>query len=254
MNKFKLQLKRISRTLVTTSMLCIVMMSHAVCPFNPDGAGNTSGTATTDGLLFVRYALNMTSGAMLGANATQGAATPATIAAYIADPVNKAALDIDGDGKFSINDATTIARYMFGIRGDVLAAGLTPVEFAKRYGGRALQSYIDNGCTGLNDLPDPRVQSWNAMNAALVSGNITTAKTYLTTDADLTLGASMMQLNTQFPGIVSSYSPLIPGVVRADYAEYWVSRPLAGSTTGERSLFVVIFLLSPDGTWRIDSM
>lgn len=230
------------------------LQAQAACPFSPDGAGSTSGTATTDGLLFIRYALGLTAGPALGANATQGGALPAAIASYIADPTNNVALDIDGDGKFSANDAMTIARYLFGFRGDALATGLPTVEFASRYGGPALQTYIDNGCTGLNDLPDPRIQTWTAMNTALVAGNIASAKTYLTVGAQDTVGGSMTQLNAQFPGIVSSYSPLVPGIVRADYAEYWVSRAVPGSVTGERSLFIVIFLLSPDGIWRIDSM
>lgn len=242
------------RALLTCALLLVSVDASAACPFSPDGAGAVGGTATTDGLLFIRYALGLTSGAALGANATQGGALPAAIASYIADPTNNAALDIDGDGKFSANDAMAIARYLFGFRGDALATGLPAVEFASRYGGPALQTYIDNGCTGLNDLPDPRVVVWNAMNAALVAGNAAQAKTYLTPNGLANHGAPMDSLLGQMSSIVSSYSTLVPKAVSGDYAEYLVSRPVPGSVTGDKQLYFVIFLQAPGGIWLIDSM
>ncbi len=242
------------RGLLACAALLVSVDASAVCPFSPDGAGAVGGTATTDGLLFIRYALGLTSGAALGANATQGGALPAAIASYIADPTNHAALDIDGDGKFSANDAMAIARYLFGFRGDALATGLPAVEFASRYGGPALQTYIDNGCTGLNDLPDPRVVVWNAMNTALVAGNAAQAKAYLTPNGLSNHGAPMDSLLPQMSSIVGSYGALVARVVNGDYAEYLVTRPLPGSSTGERQTFFVTFLQGPDGTWLIDSL
>ncbi len=248
---------RISLARAAALTLIVAFMSnitHAVCPFNADQQGIAGGTATSDGLLFIRYALGLTSGAALGANATQGGALPAAIAGYIANPTNNAAIDIDGDGKFSNGDALVIARYLFGFRGDTLAAGVAPVEFAKRYGGRALQAYIDNGCTGLNDLPDPRVQTWNAMNSALVAGNVTNAKTYLTPNGATTVGGAMDALIAGMPAIVATYSELIPKNVSENYAEYLVVRPVPGSASGEKSLHFVIFIRMLDGSWKVDSM
>jgi hypothetical protein len=250
----KRPLRFLAVALVASGLWTLNGVAHAACPFNPDGAGNSAGTATTDGLLFIRYALGVTAGAGLGANATQGAALPVAIASYIADPINNAAIDIDGDGKFSPSDAMVIARYLFGFRGNALAVGVPTVEFAKRYGGPSQQTYIDNGCTGLNDLPDPRVTVWNAMNAALVAGNAATAKTYLTPNGAATAGAAMDALIAGMPTIVGSYSELIAKNVSENYAEYLVVRPVTGSATGEQSLYFVIFVRMPDGTWKIDSL
>jgi hypothetical protein len=228
--------------------------THAACPFNADGAGATSGTATTDGLLFLRHALGVTAGPALGANATQGSAAPATIASYIADPANKLLLDIDGDGDFTLLDSMFIARYLFGFRGDALTAGLPNADFAKRYGGLAMQTYIDNGCTGLNDLPDPRVTAWNAMNAALAAGNAASAKVFLTPNGLTNHGPAMDALLSQMSSIVGSYSPLIAKTISGEYAEYIVTRPLPGSATGEKIASFIIFLQAPSGAWLIDSM
>jgi hypothetical protein len=226
----------------------------ANCPFNVDqSSAANSRRATTDGLIFVRYALGLPSTTPVVANATENAAlTSAQVAAHMA--TNAAALDIDGDGKFSTFDAQIIARYLVGFRGTTLAAGLNENEFAKRYGGTELQSYIETGCNPGAPSTDPRIIVWNAMNTAMLANNPTTANTYLTEGAKLTVGASLTQLAPTYTAIYNSYSPLIPGVVRGDYAEYWVSRPVLGSTTGERNLFVVIFLQLQDGSWKIDSM
>jgi hypothetical protein len=240
--------------LVAGGLCTLSSAAHAACPFNPDGAGNAAGTATADGLLFIRYALGVTAGVGLGANATQGTALPAAIASYIADPANNAAIDIDGDGKFSPSDAMVIARYLFGFRGNALAVGVPAVEFAKRYGGPSQQTYIDNGCTGLNDLPDPRVTVWNAMNAALVAGNAAQAKTYLTPNGLVNHGQPIDSLLAQMATITASYGSLVARVVSGDYAEYFLTRPIPGSITGEKQVFFVTFLQSPDGTWLIDAM
>lgn len=228
--------------------------ADAACPFNPDGAGGASGTATADGLLFIRYALGLTSGQPLGGNAIQGSVLPAAVAAYIADPTNNAAIDIDGDGKFSPSDAMVIARYLLGFRGNALAVGVPTVEFAKRYGGPSQQTYIDNGCTGINDLSDERIVVWNAMNAALIAGNAAQAKSYLTELGVANHGSVIDSLLNQMPAIVASYSPLVAKEVNSDFAEYVVSRPVQGSSTGERTLHFIAFLRMADGNWRIDSM
>jgi hypothetical protein len=226
----------------------------ALCPFNIDQSSTANSTrATTDGLLFLRYALGLPSTTPPVANATENSSlTSAQVATFI--DANKTALDIDGDGKFTIFDAQVIARYITGFRGERLSAGLTTFDFGSRYGGAALQTYIDNGCTGLNDLPDPRVAVWNAMNTALVGGNTGLAKTYLTPNGLANHGPPIDSLTSQMPQIVASYSPLVASLVEDDYAEYIVARPVPGSTTGELQVFIVVFMRAPNGSWLIDAM
>ena len=244
-------------TFFTFAVSVLSVSAHAVCPFNADAQGTVSGTATTDGLLFIRYALGITSGTALGANATQGGTPPADIANYIANPTNAAALDIDGDGKFTPFDAQIIARYLMGFRSDSLSRGLLPPEFAKRFGANSFQSFIESGCTGASDAPDPRIAIWNAMNAQLALGTaagVTAARVYLTDTAVDNIGPVLSALISDHAAIVASYSVLLPRVVGTDYAEYWVSRPIVGGVAGEREIFIVTFLRSFDGVWRIDSM
>ncbi len=229
-------------------------LAQAVCPFNVDqSSAANSLRATTDGLLFIRYALGLpsTTPPVTGATET-GSLTPTQIGDFVAN--NKTALDIDGDGKFTIFDAQVIARYITGFRGERLSAGLTTFDFGSRYGGAALQTYIDNGCTGLNDLPDPRIAVWNAMNTALVGGNTALAKTYLTPNGLANHGPPIDSLTSQMPQIVASYSPLVASLVEDDYAEYIVARPVPGSTTGELQVFIVVFMRAPNGSWLIDAM
>ncbi len=238
---------------VITSFL-YATTGQAMCPFNIDQSSAVNSTrATTDGLLFIRYALGLPATAPPVANATESPSlTPTQVAQFIEN--NKTALDLDGDGKFTIFDTQVIARYVTGFRGDRLSAGLTTFDFGSRYGGAALQTYIDNGCTGLNDLPDPRVAVRNAMNAALVGGNNALAKTYLTPNGLANHGSPIDSLTSRMPQIVASYSPLAASLVEDDYAEYVVSRPIPGSTTGELQVFIVVFLRDPNGVWLIDAM
>jgi hypothetical protein len=227
----------------------------ANCPFNVDqSSAANSRRATTDGLIFIRYALNLPSVNPPVTSATENATlTSAQVATHMA--TNAAALDIDGDGKFTTFDAQIIARYLVGFRGTTLAGDLAAPEFAKRFGSAAFQQYIDSGCNSANDPSDPRIAVWNAMNAKLALGTTTginDAKVYMTDTAVDNYTAALTSIVGDLPAIVASYSPIIPRIVSGDYAEYWVSRPLAGSATGEREIFTVVFLRMGDGGWRVE--
>jgi hypothetical protein len=239
-----------------TTVICASAV-HAVCPFNVDQSSAANSTrATTDGLLFLRYALGLPATTPPITSATENASLTSTQVGTFID-TNKTALDIDGDTKFTIFDAQIIARYLFGFRGERLSDGLTPFDFGARYGGMALQTYIDNGCTGTNDAADPRIAAWNAMNAQLALGTtagIDAAKAYLTDTGIDNLVPVFVALRTELSAIIASYSQIIPRTVSSEFAEYWVSRPLPGSTTGEREIFTITFLRMFDGSWRVDTM
>lgn len=229
----------------------------ANCPFNVDQSSTAnSRRATTDGLIFIRYALNLPNTLPTVAGATENAAlVSAQVAAHMS--ANAATLDIDGDGKFTTFDAQIIARYLLGFRNTSLVGASIPEDFPKRSGAQALQNFIETGCTGTSDAPDPRVLAWNAMNAQLALGTaagIDTAKAYMTDTAVGNYTAALTAIIADLAAVVASYSPIIPRQVGSDYAEYWVSRPLAGSVTGERLIHVVTFLRTFDGSWRVDSM
>lgn len=228
----------------------------ADCPFNIDQSAADTRRGTTDGLLFIRYALSLPSASPSATNATENAAlTSAQIDAHMSAHAN--ALDIDGDGAFTRFDAQIIARYLLGFRGTALAGDLDAPKFAKRYGSAAFQQYIDSGCNSANDPADPRMAVWNAMNAQLALGTsagIDQAKTYMTDTAVDSYTPALATIVADLPAIVASYSPIIPRMISGDYAEYWVSRPLLGSGTGERLVHIVTFIRTLDGNWRVDAM
>ena len=248
-------------TVFTAICAALALESHAQsaanCPFNIDGSRATnSRRATTDGLIFIRYALGITTSPNLPTGATE---TPSLTAAQIASLIttNKAALDIDGDGYFTPFDAQVIARYLLGYRNSNLAGDLTAPDFAKRFGSKALQDFIESGCNPASDPTDPRITAWTAMNAQLALGTlagVAAAKAYLTDSAVDNLGPVFTALTAEHAAIIASYSTLVPRQVSSDYAEYWVSRPLIGGAAGARDVFTVTFVRTFDGSWRIDSM
>ena len=170
------------RTLIVATVLVAATAASAVCPFKPDTRGLPGGTATTDGLLFLRYAL--------GANATQSGTLPATVAAYIA--ANKTALDMDGDTLFTAFDAQIIARYLFGFRNDALTNGLATMPSVKRFGSLALKNYIDAGCTGATDK-DQQAVIFGYLNLAHNSA----AQSY---NAGYSMYIAAWPLLTKYPG------------------------------------------------------
>jgi hypothetical protein len=231
--------------------------SAADCPFNVDqSSAANSRRATTDGLIFIRYALNLPSTTPPVGGATENPSlTSAQVTAHMS--TNAAALDIDGDGRFTAFDAQIIARYLLGFRGGALLGTLEQPDFAKRYGVSALASYIDGGCNPANDPIDPRIAVWNAMNAQLALGTVAGidgAKQYMTDTAVANYTDMLTAMVSTLPAVVASYSVIIPRQVGSDYAEYWVSRPLVGGTVGERLVHPITFVKTSDGSWRIDGM
>ncbi len=232
-------------------------LASAVCPFNIDQSSAANSTrATTDGLLFLRYALGLPAVTPSVANATENASlTPAQVGTFVATNLNQ--LDIDGDGRFTIFDAQVIARYLMGFRGAPLTNGLSQLDFSARYGSAALQTFIDNGCTGINDLADPRVAVWNAMNTQLALGTtdgVNSATQYMTETAVDKYTLALAAIKSDLPAAIASYSQIVPRIVGSDYAEYWFSRPLLGGAPSDRLIYPVTFLRVSDGSWRVDAM
>ena len=227
--------------------------SHAVCLFDADKHGAATGTATTDGLLLLRT-LRGLSGPARSTNAVHPGATDGDVANYL--QATGLGLDIDGDGVISEVDIFVVTRHLLGFRGDALIGGLTIPTLATRKTSAELQNFLDNGCVeGPN--PNVGVLVWNAMNLELARGTaagITAAQQYMTDTAVENYSAALNSIAADLPTLISSYSPLVPRVVERDYADYWLSVPVIGSSSGQRLVHLVTFLRMPDGTWRVDAM
>lgn len=233
--------------------LFCALAQHAValCPFHAGPGGAISGTATTDGLLFLRFSQGFVGPEAVVGAAPSGSAAP-DVLAFIQK--NGAALDVDGDHFITEFDMMVITRYLFGFKGEALVVDLPTRANATRVGGAAIQAFIDGGCPTSND---PLIQIWAAMTAQLAKGThagITAAMQYMTDTAKQNYSAALLAIQGDLPVLAYSFSELLPLTVGDGYAQYWVSVPVDGSTTEEYSVHLVTFLRAHDGTWLIDSM
>jgi hypothetical protein len=91
---------------------------------------------------------------------------------------------------------------------------------------------------------------WTGMNTALVSGDTSTAATFLTRRARDYYGPAWNVMLPHMFSIIESYSPLRGFTVGPDVAEYWLTRTIQG----ESRLFFVYFVRDVDGVWRLEAM
>jgi uncharacterized protein (DUF1800 family) len=115
---------------------------QTACPFNVDNSPTGTGAADAlrDGTVLVRYALNIT-GTPLVAGTGLNAATVTSVIQN-----NVAKLDVNGNGAFDIEDATVIARVLFGFAQGSINNGVSPSEFRTRVTDKAIKTFIDSGC------------------------------------------------------------------------------------------------------------
>ena len=224
----------------------------ALCPFHVGPSGAISGTATTDGLLFLRFSQGFVGPEAVVGAAPSGSAAP-DVLAFIQK--NGAALNVDGDQFITEFDMMVITRYLFGFRGEALVVDLPTSANATRVGGAAIQAFIDGGCVAVS--ADPRINVWNAMNAKLALGTpagIEAAKQYMTPTAVENYGTALLLIASNLFPLIASYSPLVPMSAEGDYAHYLVGVPVPGSLNGEYQVHVITFLKMDDGSWRVDTM
>jgi hypothetical protein len=91
---------------------------------------------------------------------------------------------------------------------------------------------------------------WSGMNDALAAGNKDAAMRYLNGEAQVKYGPVFDALLPNMPAIVASYSPLEQLSLTANVAEYAITR-MDGAT---KRLYLIYFMRSADGVWRIDGM
>ncbi len=123
-------------------VLSVIGMGNALaqCPFAISGVA-TNPSLPSDGLLFIRAALQLTGPSLTAGTST--ALNDTQITAAITS--NSARLDINGSGGFDINDASIIARYLAGFRDSALIPNGAGAG-ATRTLASEIQVYIANGC------------------------------------------------------------------------------------------------------------
>jgi acetyl esterase/lipase len=179
-------------------LLLALPTQAAVCPFNVAGQSNAS--LLSDGLLLSRQAANVPSDTLVANTGTQLAA--ATVSASIV--ANSLSLDINNNGRFDIDDALLITRYLAGFRGDALQASATD---AQRMSGDDVLAYINGGC-----VPPP--QSCPALGASISDfvangGIVPTCAPSGPVEIAYATGGSNFLLDLYTPGTGSGPFPLV---------------------------------------------
>jgi acetyl esterase/lipase len=137
-------------------LVCVftaVQADAAECPFNASGLPNAS--FLSDGLLLSRATANAQDDGLV-ANTGTGLAAASINAAISA---NTFALDINNNGRFDIDDALIITRYLAGFRGSALQSLAAD---ATRVSGDDVLAYISGGC-----VPTTPTQSCPAFGASV---------------------------------------------------------------------------------------
>jgi hypothetical protein len=149
-------------SLTTITFLCLIASPFAVatCPFNLTGG---APRLTVDGVLLTRYTLSIRDTA-LSSGVTAAGGLPANIGSIIANTA--APLDLDGDGRFTTNDALITARTLAGFSGVDLINGLTFTQNAQRKTVTAIASFISAGCP---------VSTLNVFRTGAGSGTVTSS-------------------------------------------------------------------------------
>jgi hypothetical protein len=93
--------------------------ADAACPFSIAGLTNAGNAVMlADGLLFFRGA-GVAQGTAITANSGTAVTADAVLNSIAA---NEAALDMNANGRFDLDDAAIVVRYLAGFRGTSLAA------------------------------------------------------------------------------------------------------------------------------------
>ena len=117
--------------------------------------------------------------------------------------------------------------------------------------GRSDTQQIAIAVTDL-DEEDTRFNAiWDAMNGAMLRGDVEAAKGYLTSGARKRYGPVLATLQPVYRSIYDSFSPLMRSRVDDGLAEYALVRPDA---RGVRQVYLIYFVQDTDGVWRLDSM
>lgn len=141
-----MQLRKILQPLVIACSFTAAATSQAACPFNIAGTGAISDPASfdamRDGVLLVRYAQGLRGAALV--NGT-GISDFTTVQNNIIN--NLAALDMNGNGVLDIDDATVIARNVYGFDSSKwLPASAVPQNYATRAYIGPIKAFVDGGC------------------------------------------------------------------------------------------------------------
>jgi len=121
-------------------------VSLAVCPFNVVDGNSGTTDSLRDGVLLVRYAQGLRGPALVAGTTAVAANVETAIAS------NAATLDLNGNGVFDLNDASIIARNVFGFSyqswmPEAPSGSTYPGAYSTRMTTALVKAFVDGGCT-----------------------------------------------------------------------------------------------------------
>ena len=219
------------------------------------GANTITAVATTVNGQSATVSTNVTASGLsadlvLHADITHGLAPLSVTFTYelrSAQPINKVALDFNGDGRddFSTRKPVTAMQNTYTVPG-LYVAVLTVTDTAGVV--RKSNVGIEVSTSSARDTLFHSV--WDTMNAALVRGDVPSALTMLNSRAQDQYTPVFNALVSQMPQIVGSYSDPQFVASDGDYFEYAINRMI----DGEDQIFLVYLVRDGDGVWRMDGM
>ena len=222
-------------------------------PLKP-GINTLAVTAVTDGGLTITKISSVTSNGMssLVLNATPVSNDTAPFAVtfryQFLGPAAPRSLRIDytGNGNYlSLSDPTAPLSYSYS------APGVYPVTLILTGGNN--QEYQARQLVVIQDpvQMDFLFQGiWGDMQAALVSGNRVAAMNALDGTAQRNYAQTFDMLMPHAKDIFSTFSPLLRSAISGSIGEYAIVRP----ENGQQNLFLIYFVKTQDGIWRLDAM
>ncbi|MFN8544252.1 MAG: hypothetical protein U0807_08595 [Candidatus Binatia bacterium] len=156
-------------------------------------------------------------------------------------------MDFDGDGNpdLSTTDASAPLVHEYASPG-IYVATLRLADFDAQTWDASTIVVIQDGI----EVDTMFKGLWDGMNTALLAGDTAGALTFVAGGSRTRYGPVFEILLPHMPEIIASSSPLQAVNISARFAEYAVTRTIAG----ESRLFLIDFIRDADGVWRIASM
>jgi len=156
-------------------------------------------------------------------------------------------VDFDGDGRIDLSSSDLAQPVSF----TYTAPGMYRAQFTLREKNGALHEvshFVSVQDAGQGQKVFREI--FTRLRVALTARDIPHALSYLTISAAARYGPILKQLEAQLPAFVATWSDMQPVEIGDQFAQFAVTRPVAGVTR----MFGLVFVKDAHGTWKIDSM
>jgi hypothetical protein len=168
------------------------------------------------------------------------------IAQYEEGEVSEVAIDQESDGRI---DVTNVAgdRYI-GARYEAAGSFVATISLTT-VTGEVMTFRVPIMVQTAAEIGQQVLQTWNVLTDALRTSDLATALSLLTTTAAGRYGPAFEQLGSDLPSITDAFGTLSISYTSPEIAEGVIARTVAGVDRA----FIITFLKTRDGRWRVAS-